>query len=124
VLVTEATLDEQRNMRAWIVGGPRAGAFTVKRTYDFDVTDAAFLPGGDLLLLERRFNFATGVTMRMRRIAGGDLQPGAVVDGAVQIEADLSYQVDNMEGLSVRAGANGEAILDIVSDDNQNRILQ
>ena len=62
--------------------------------------------------------------MRIRRIAGGDIAPGAVVDGPVQIEADLSYEVDNMEGLSVRAGENGEAILDIVSDDNQNRLLQ
>ncbi len=124
VLITEATLDANGNMQAWIVGGPQAGAFTVKRTYDFDVTDADFLPGGDLLILERRFNFATGVTMRIRRIAAGDLKKGAIVDGPVQIEANLAYEVDNMEGLSVRAGENGEAILDIISDDNQNRMLQ
>ena len=46
------------------------------------------------------------------------MQPGALVDGPMLIEADLGYQIDNMEGLSVHRGADGELVLTLVSDDN------
>jgi hypothetical protein len=46
------------------------------------------------------------------------LAPGATVDGATLIVADMAYQVDNMEGLSVHRDATGEIILTLVSDDN------
>ena len=35
----------------------------------------------------------------------------------------IHYQIDNMEGLAVRPGENGETLLTIVSDDN-NSLLQ
>jgi hypothetical protein len=34
------------------------------------------------------------------------------------LEADLGYEIDNMEGLSVHRGAAGETVLTLVSDDN------
>ena len=118
VLITEHSLDKQRNHRAWIVGGPRNGTFSVVRSGDFDVTDAAFLPGGDLLVLERSLEIPFGLGMRIRRIAGGDLVPGATVDGDVLIEADLRDQIDNMEGMAIRTNDKGETIIALVSDDN------
>lgn len=124
VLIAEHSLDGAGNHRAWIVGGPRAGTFSIKRTGDFDVTDADFLPDGDLLILERYASLRSGVAMRIRRIAVDGIKPGTTVNGPTQIEANLLYQIDNMEGLSVRPGADGEAVLDIVSDDNQNHMLQ
>jgi hypothetical protein len=36
----------------------------------------------------------------------------------VLIEADLGYEIDNMEGLSVHRAANGDVVLTLVSDDN------
>jgi hypothetical protein len=54
----------------------------------------------------------------MRRVALGDIKPGAVIDGPILFEADLGYEVDNMEGLSVHRGAGGETVLTLVSDDN------
>ncbi|HZP19621.1 MAG TPA: esterase-like activity of phytase family protein [Bauldia sp.] len=122
VLIAEHSLDAGRG-RAWIVGGPLAGAFFVSRKGDFDFTDAVFLENGDMLILERRFNFSEGVGMRIRRIAGTDLKPGATVDGQTLIEADLRDEIDNMEGLAVTKGENGEWLLLVVSDDNQS-ILQ
>ena len=110
------------NHRGWIVGGRRAGAFSVKRSDDFDVTDAAFLHNGDLLILERRFNFIVGVGMRIRRIAAADLLPGRAVDGRVIAEADMRHQIDNMEGMALSAGANGETIITLISDDNHSII--
>ena len=34
------------------------------------------------------------------------------------IEADLGYQIDNMEGIAVHRNARGETVLTLVSDDN------
>jgi hypothetical protein len=119
VLIAERSLDASSNNRAWVIEGPRAGAFSVLRTKDFDVTDADFLPDGDLLILERKFNLTDGLAMRIRRIAVADIKPGATVDGETLIEADMDYQIDNMEGLAVRHGADGETTILLVSDDNQ-----
>jgi hypothetical protein len=40
------------------------------------------------------------------------------VDGPVLLEADLGYEIDNMEGLSVHRNAGGETVLTLISDDN------
>src|SRR5215813_9959228 len=100
------------------LGGPRPGTFALRRTADYDVSDAALLPSGDLLVLERKFSWTTGLFIRIRRIALLDIQPGALVDGRVLFEADLGYNIDNLEGLSVHRGPNGETVLTLVSDDN------
>ena len=55
--------------------------------------------------------------MRIRRIAGATLKPGAMLDGAYLIEADLGQEIDNMEGLSVHLDK-GRTILTLISDDN------
>ena len=43
---------------------------------------------------------------------------GSAVDGPVLMEADLGYEIDNMEGLAVHRAANGDTVLTLVSDDN------
>ena len=121
VIVSEQSLDAAGNHRAWVVRGPRAGAFSVVRSDDYDVTDGAFMPDGDLLLLERRITaLPVGVNMRLRRIAAGAIRPGALVDGPVMLEASMADQIDNMEGLAVSTDADGRMRVTIVSDDNQN----
>jgi hypothetical protein len=54
----------------------------------------------------------------MRRVALGEIKPGAVVDGPILFDVDLGYEIDNMEGLSVHRSAGGETILTLISDDN------
>ncbi|MFN3719879.1 MAG: esterase-like activity of phytase family protein [Rhizobium rhizophilum] len=123
VAITEKSFDENGNIYAAIVGGPLAGEFRVRPRDDFDITDAAFLPDGDLLLLERRFSIATGVGMRLRRVEGTSILPGAVVDGEILFEANYRSQIDNMEGLDVIPEPDGSVRLIVVSDDNHS-ILQ
>ncbi|MBN9242036.1 MAG: esterase-like activity of phytase family protein [Mesorhizobium sp.] len=123
VAVSEKSLDKQGNVFAAVLDGPRKGVFTVKRDGDFDITDGAFLPNGDLLLLERSFSIATGVRMRLRRIVGDSIAPGAVADGPVLMQADMSYQIDNMEGMDVWRRADGALMVSLISDDNHS-ILQ
>ena len=123
VAITERSIDTDGNIFAAILDGPLKGIFTVARRDDFDVTDGAFLPDGDLLLLERRFSIISGVAMRLRRIPAGAIRPGAVADGRVLLEADMGYQIDNMEALDVWQRADGATMVSILSDDNHS-ILQ
>jgi hypothetical protein len=92
--------------------------FTVARRDGFDITDAAVLPDGDILLLERRYVVLEGVSLRIRRIPAGMVRPGALLDGPLLIDAGMSTAIDNMEGLAVHRGAAGETVLTLISDDN------
>ncbi|MBP2443463.1 esterase-like activity of phytase family protein [Rhizobium leguminosarum] len=123
VIVSERGLDSDGNRLAAILSGPLKGRFAVARDGSFDVTDGAFLPNGDLLLLERRFNMAEGIGMRLRRVKGADIRPGAVVDGELLLEGNFNSQIDNMEGLDAFQAADGTTHLILVSDDNHS-ILQ
>ncbi|WP_407951313.1 esterase-like activity of phytase family protein [Pararhizobium qamdonense] len=116
-VVSELSFDANGNLLAAVLDGPRKGIFGVVRKGAFAVTDGAFLPNGDLLILERRFSFAEGIGMQIRRIKGDDIKPGAVVDGEIFLNADMGYQIDNMEGLDVIVEP-GETRLILVSDDN------
>lgn len=118
IAVTEQSLDAAGNLRAFVLSGAEATRFSVKRTDDFDVSDCAVLAPGDLLLLERRYSVARGVAMRIRRVPLSAIKEGAVVDGSPLIQADLAYQIDNMEGIAVSRTREGETVLTLVSDDN------
>lgn len=108
---------EPDRIPGWILG-PQPGRFSVQRSRDFDVTDLGFLPGGDMLILERRFSPLWGVALRLRRVAIGSVVPGAVLEGETLIEANMAYHVDNMEALMVHRARDGRAILTLMSDDN------
>lgn len=122
IVLTEQSLDAFGNHRSFLIkpnaGGDRVERFTVARSDDFDVTDCAILPPGDLLVLERRYSPARGPAMRIRRMPLAAIKPGALADGKIMIEADLGYQIDNMEGIAVHRNADGETIITLVSDDN------
>jgi hypothetical protein len=119
VAITEKSLDRQGNIFAAVTDGPRKGIFTVRRHGGFDITDGAFLPDGDLLLLERSYTIMSGVRMRLRRIASDSIGKGALVDGPVLFQADMAYQIDNMEALDVWRRADGSTMVSMMSDDNQ-----
>jgi hypothetical protein len=118
VAISERGLDSAGNIRGFLIGGKTPGEFSVARHNDFDISDCAVLPDRNLILLERRFSWSTGIAMRLRRIPLQTLAPGAVVDGEEILTADMGYQIDNMEGLSVHRSSAGEVLLTMVSDDN------
>jgi hypothetical protein len=118
VIVAEQSVDAKGNLLAAILGLGDKGLFTVRKDAVWSATDGAFLPGGDFLLLERRYEGFGRIGMRIRRIAAEAIRPGALVDGPVIMEADLGNEIDNMEGLDAWTNAAGETILSLVSDDN------
>jgi hypothetical protein len=118
IVVTEHSLDGAGNLRSFVLGAGQVTRFSIKRTDDFDVSDCTLLSPDELLLLERRYSPARGIALRIRRVPLAGIKADAVLDGRSIIEADLAYQVDNMEGIAVHRNSAGEAIVTLVSDDN------
>lgn len=108
----------------WPSPGGEPKKFHMTDIGEFNVTDIAGLDNGDMLVLERRFRWLEGVKMRIRRIAAGDLKPGARLEGEVLIEADMTFEIDNMEGLAVHRDGKGQTVVTLISDDNFNKLVQ
>jgi hypothetical protein len=123
IAISERSGREDEPTTGFIVGGRQPGTLQVVRRDGYDITDLAFLPGGDMLLLERWYKPLRGVGMRIRRIAGATIRPGARLDGPLLIEADLGQEIDNMEGMAVHL-ENGRTIVTLISDDNFSTFLQ
>ncbi len=118
IALSERGLDAQGNILGFLIGGKTLGTFSIRRTENFDISDAALLPSGALLLLERKFSWLGGIGIRIRRIALSAVAPGAVIDGPSIFEADLGHEIDNMEGIDAHVTPGGETVLTLVSDDN------
>ena len=69
VAFSERLPDKNGNLQGWLIGGPTPGPIALKHIGGFDITDAAPLPDGGIVVLERRFRYSEGVKMRIRRIA-------------------------------------------------------
>jgi hypothetical protein len=109
----------------WPPGGSgEARRFQLEDIDGFNITDAASLPDGSLIVLERYFRWTEGVRMRLRLVPASEVAPGARTSGRTLFQGDSSYEIDNMEGLAVHKGGAGETVLSLVSDDNFNPLLQ
>jgi hypothetical protein len=118
IAFSERGLDAAGNLIAFLIGGKAPGQFSVRRDNNFDISDAVLLASGELLILERRFSWLSGVGIRIRSIPLKTIAPGAVVDGPAIFDADLGNEVDNMEGIDVHVTPEGETVLTMISDDN------
>lgn len=118
IAFSERGLDASGNLIAFLVGGPTPGQFAIRRTENFDISDAVLLASGELLILERKFSWFTGVNIRIRSIPLKSIAPNALVDGPELFAADLGHEIDNMEGIDAHVTADGETVLTMVSDDN------
>lgn len=106
-----------KTIPCWIFG---VGTCSIVQRDGFEITSARFLSDGDLIILERRLAPGFDIAMRLRRIPASLIGGEAPMDGEVLLDADLSNQIDNMEGLAIHVDDAGETILTLVSDDNQN----
>ena len=118
IAFSERGLDTKGNLIAFLVGGPTPGQFSVRRSGNFDVSDAVLLASGELLILERKFSWLSGIAIRIRRIPLASVAPGAVIDGPSIFQANLGDEVDNMEGIDAHVTPEGDTVLTMVSDDN------
>ena len=74
IAISERGRDEAGDHRAFLIGGPRPGTFTIKRKDAYDISDATLVSVDDLLILERKFGWTTGLFIRIRRMRD-DIRP-------------------------------------------------
>ncbi|MEM9332544.1 MAG: esterase-like activity of phytase family protein [Pseudomonadota bacterium] len=118
----EYALNSEGNHKGFIVSnGKIEKEISVRERNGFSLTDAAFLPDGDLLMLERYYNPLIGPFMQLRRIARETLETDQIWDGDVIAYFDNTYEIDNIEGLAISEMDNGATRLTLVSDDNFSR---
>ena len=118
LLLTEGVIDNDGAHSGYLLGRNDKGPLSYRSGTATDPTDCAFLPNGDLLVLERGVvlvNFAA----RLVRIKAADVKPGTEMQGEVLFEA-TGGDLDNMEGLAVHQTADGETRIALVSDNNFN----
>jgi hypothetical protein len=81
----------------------------------FRPTGAALLPGGDLLVLERRF---PPIGARLARLPRANLDGTGVLAPREIARFEAPLTLDNFEGLDARRDASGRTVIYVLSDDN------
>lgn len=120
----EGNDDSGDRIPGWIIGDKTVRDLALARSDGYSATDIAFLPDGDLLLLERRFGYLSWFGARLRRIPAASIRPGGLLDGPVLWEAGSRLEIDNMEALAVHRTADGQVIVTMLSDNNGMTRLQ
>jgi len=115
--------ESRRNSRQALIfpGDPLKGharRFAYRVSPHHDVADAAALPDGSLVVVERRFRLPFRFSNRIMLVPAAQIAPGRVVQGQLLAELDSPLIHDNFEGVAVTQEA-GATILWLVSDDNQ-----
>ena len=80
--------------------------------------DAAPLPDGGVLVLERAFSFLGGFRGRLTHLPAAALRPNQVLEGIELLPLSDPLPVENWEGVAVLAHA-GRRLVALVSDDNE-----
>jgi hypothetical protein len=100
---------------------PAAGADAIRLGYrppeGFRITDAALLPDGRLLFLNRRLSILDGIVVKLTIAEKPEFREGAVLSGREIAHFQPPVVTDNYEALSI-AQEGGRTILWIASDDN------
>ena len=106
-------------LRQGWVGGPGGWSPLAYRPAEgFVPVDAAGLPDGGALVLERRFRWYAGFSGRLVRIPPGAITPGAVLDGQEILRIDgHPVPSENFEGVAALRH-DGRTLVAIVADDN------
>lgn len=103
------------------VPGTKAMRLGYRPPKGYQITDAALLPDGRALFLNRRFTLLGGFTAKLTLGRLDDLKAGAILTGEEIAFLRPPLAVDNMEALSITEEG-GRTILWLASDDNLNSL--
>jgi hypothetical protein len=104
-------------VRGWLHAAGAWHALDYQVSALFLPTDAARLPSGDVVVLERRYLGATRLAARLRWVPARAIQPGALIRPRLLARIAEPTLLDNYEGLATTA--HGDHVdLFIISDDN------
>jgi hypothetical protein len=122
LVISEAPSGQPRSAVGWIEQGAVWEAFDLPLVYapevptePFRPTGLGLLPGGDVVVAERRY---PPVAVRLRRIPRPSLEAGRGLEGSELARLAPPLTVDNLEGVDVATGPDGETRLYLISDDN------
>lgn len=118
LLLTEGVIDGDGRHAAHLLGQNDKGPLSYISSDGTNPTDCAFLPNGDLLVLERGIALFA-FQMRLKRVPAADVRPGALMQGEVLLHA-AGGDIDNMEAVAVHTGPDGRTRITLVSDNNFN----
>ena len=118
LLITEGVITGDGAHSGYVLGRKDRGAIAYRSGTQTAPTDCAFLPNGDLLVLERGVVLVS-FAARLVRVRAADVRPNAEMTGEVLFES-TGGDLDNMEGLAVHPGPDGKPRITIVSDNNFN----
>lgn len=118
LLITEEALDDDGNHRGWLLGVNDKGPIGYVNSPIVNPTDCAFLPNGDLLVLERGVALFSFV-MNLRRVPADAVRPGNLMSGELLLSAE-GTEIDNMESIMVHVTPGGETRILMGSDNNFN----
>lgn len=122
LLAIEEGSDDDRPRRAWLGGAGRAWlSLSYRTTPGWRPTDAAGLPDGGALVLERSFSLFGGFAGRIMHLPAASL--AAAAEGAVLAARELArlsppLLADNFEALAIAPRAAGGFWVFVASDDN------
>jgi hypothetical protein len=94
-------------------------AFGYRPPDGYKATDAAVLPNGMLLILNRRIAFPHGFSAKLTVVGPSEIARGQTVRGKLLATLASPLLVDNMEGLAITQ-ENDRTIIWMISDNNFN----
>lgn len=120
LMLSEELYVESGDLRGWLWRKGRSLSLRYVTVGPYQPTDIAVLPGGDVLVLERRYSPLGGAGARLVRLAKADIFPGARLKGREIAKLAWPLTVDNFEGLAVAPAPGGGSLVYLLSDDNFN----
>lgn len=129
LVISEASPGPKESVEALVFpGDPIDHGKTARRFYykpprGFSPTDAALLPDGRILVLNRRFTILEGVSAKLTLFDPRQIEWDRIVPSELTALLTPPLRIDNMEALSVEQNQ-GQTIVWIASDDNFNPLQQ
>jgi hypothetical protein len=112
---------ERDQVVGWTDGPDRWKRLGLRFETTLRPSDAAALPRGDVLILERAYSPERGVvSVRVRQLAHGTIRPGSSLGGRLVAELAPPLTLDNFEGIAAFRDRRGEIRVCLASDDNFN----
>jgi hypothetical protein len=118
LLLTEGIIDDDGQHSAYLLGQNDKGPLSYISGDGTNPTDCAFMPNGDLLVLERGIALLA-FQMRLVRIPAAEVKAGAHMKGEQLLHA-VGGDIDNMEGIAVHTAPDGTTRITLISDNNFN----
>jgi len=126
LLISEQGRTDDGGLKAWLRARGEWHELSYAISGEHQPTDAAALPSGDLLVLERRYGLFVTQGTRIIRVPAQRVVPGGQLYGEVLADWEKPMSIDNMEAMAVARGPkdspdDGAVLLWLLSDDNQSK---